>query len=201
MLDLATHGIDESTVTIKVVQFATKLCNRMTPRLEIGGPQIGTPELAAEHEKKKAQAKAEAAGQPKEKKVKEPKAPKQEVEVDAYGNRKGTQASQLNDLIFSQPAKKPVTIDFIAKKTGLSKGRISGHMRYLVINKHVTKVSDGYKIHPKHEANGDTKPEAAPEAKPVEEKKDTKKGTKKAPAKKVVKKSTKKVAKKKTKAK
>lgn len=68
-----------------------------------------------------------------------PAAEKSAVERDRFGAKVGTQASEINKLI----GKKPVTVSEVAEKTGLNKGRVSNHFRYLVERDYAEQATDG----------------------------------------------------------
>jgi len=147
-LDLYNHGIDESQCTIPVMQYATRLHKQMIPRLEIGGPQIGTPELAKDAERKAVEKKAKS-----EKTVKAPKAdgtvdttPAEPKEaVDAYGNKPSTGCGKINAEII---AAKPGTlfdrelVGKIAKKTGVP--HTASHFKTLERKGFLVKLADGF---------------------------------------------------------
>jgi hypothetical protein len=201
---LAKEGIDKLACTIRVIQYAIRLFNQMTPRLEIGGEQIGTPELAKEAERvKKEKAVTVTAKDGSTKTVtKKVSTPKEGPEVDAFGNRRKSGKGDINAEILKHAVGTVFTtamIDAIDTKTIGTKSRTRRHFKKLAIKGFLEVTKKGYKLlaagatgtpakeptaepvaKAKAAANRKAKAKAAPKAKPA--KKVAKKGTGKATA-------------------
>ncbi len=67
---------------------------------------------------------------------------KVEKEVDRFNCRVGSQAATINALI----GKAPKTVGELAKETGLSGGRVSGHLKAMVERNYVVKKGDGFVV-------------------------------------------------------
>lgn len=183
--ELDKYGLDELKVTMRIIQYATRLHRQMAPRIDVGGAPLepGQGGLWKEPETKeeeKAAKQAERAQRKAEKAAKkaEPKTPK---EVDAFGNRVGTETAEINAAIISI-GDTEFDLDDLMKKTGFPRGRFSSHLRTLTLRGFIFRTKDGWRRVGKKDVKGSEKSEA-PKAKEEPKAKPSKKPAQKAPAK------------------
>jgi hypothetical protein len=148
---LAKAEINPLACSIRIIQYAQNLANRMVPRIVPGGPQIGTPELAKQHEadkdKKPAMQVVASEGGTTTAYV----AVKQDKrgEVDVFGNRIKSGKGKINAEIL---AAKPGTlftgelIDKIDLKTIQTKSRTRRHFKKLAAKGFLQVVKNGYRL-------------------------------------------------------
>lgn len=110
------------------------------------------PDEPAKGKKKDAGKTAEAAVKASDKKVPlvkvkaAPAAKKSEVALDRFGQRVGSQAAAINEVM----SKKWQTLEEIMKGSKLGKPRVTMHMRYLVDERKFVEASDkGYRLNDK----------------------------------------------------
>lgn len=160
------RGIDKLACTIRIVQFARHLHSKMTPRLKPNGPQIGTPELAKQHEADAAKAKTvvvtstDADGKVVTK-------VQSGDGVDKFGNRIKSGKGKINAEILAAAPGTLFTVELIDKidaKTIATKSRTRRHFKKLSIKGFLVATPKGYRLADDPKAKG-TAP-AAP-AKPA----------------------------------
>jgi hypothetical protein len=148
---LAKAEINPLACSIRIIQYAQNLANRMVPRIVPGGPQIGTPELAKQHEADKDKKPAMQVVASESGTTTTAVASKQDKrgEVDVFGNRIKSGKGKINAEIL---AAKPGTlftgelIDKIDLKTIQTKSRTRRHFKKLAAKGFLQVVKNGYRL-------------------------------------------------------